>query len=260
MSDAAKAPLAVTALDDGAVMRVCLDAGKGNVLDSAAMAAIEEVFDRLARETKVRAVVLTAAGKDFCFGASVPEHRPGEVEKMLPAFSRSLRAIAKSGLPVVAAVRGACLGGGLELALMAHRIVVAEDAKLGVPEVTLGVFPPVAAAILPLRCSQPVVDRLVATGEIVDGKTAVALGLADEAVPADQVEEMAVAWTSRYRKLSGVAVRFASLAGRMAFDEALGGRLDALERMYVDELMLSEDAKEGIAAFMERRKPVWKDR
>lgn len=250
----------VSRLADGRIARICLAGAKGHVLDMAAIGALDEAFRSAGADARVRAVVLTAEGAQFSYGASVPEHAPGVVDKMLPRFSALFRTIAKTALPVVAAVRGRCLGGGLELALVAQRLVVADDALLGVPEVTLGVFPPLAAAVLPLRVRQPVADRLVGLGEIVGGTEAVALGLADEVAPAAEVEARAVRWAERYRELSGVAVRHATRAARAAWDEALGSRLDALERQYLGELMATEDAKEGIAAFLAKRPPTWVDR
>lgn len=242
------------------VVRLALDAGKGNVLTHEVIVRLEEVFGQLGEQRDVRAIVLGSTGGHFSFGASVPEHVRGEVERMLPAFHRLFRTVARSGLPVCAAVRGRCLGGGLELALAAHHIVVADDAKLGVPEVTLGVFPPVAAAVLPLRCSQPTVDRLVGLGEIVDGREAVSLGLADECVASQEVDDAAARWAARYTKLSGIAVRFATRAARSWWDDALEERLAKLERTYLLELMKTHDAEEGIRAFMEKRSPDWQHR
>jgi cyclohexa-1,5-dienecarbonyl-CoA hydratase len=204
-------------------------------------------------------VLLTAEGTSFCYGASVPEHAPGVVERMLPELHELFRVISAASLPVVAAVRGKCLGGGFELALCAHRLIVAEDAQLGFPEVTLGVFPPVAAALLPLRVPQPVVDRMVVLGDVVKGTDAVALGLADECAPAAAVEARALLWAERYRELSGTALRFATRASRTAWDEALGARLARLEQLYLGELMATHDAREGIAAFLDRRPPRWSD-
>jgi cyclohexa-1,5-dienecarbonyl-CoA hydratase len=251
--------VSVARLADGSVARVSLSGGKGNVLTRAAIAELGAVFRELGEERSVHAVLLTAEGSSFCYGASVPEHAPGVVDQMLPEFSGLFRTISAARLPVVAAIRGKCLGGGLELALVAHRIVVAEDAELGFPEVTLGVFPPVAAALLPLRVAQPVVDRLVVLGDIVRGTDAVAMGLADECAPSVAVETRALAWAARYRELSGAAIRFATRASRCVWDEALGKRLDGLERLYLDELMATADAREGIAAFLERRPPRWVD-
>ncbi|MDH5492282.1 MAG: enoyl-CoA hydratase/isomerase family protein [Myxococcales bacterium] len=250
----------VERLEEGRIARLSLSAGKGNVLTKALNGELARAFDALGEDRRLRAIVLTAEGKDFSFGASVPEHAPGQVEQMLPAFHALFRSIARSALPVVAAVRGRCLGGGFELALAAHRIFVTPDAKLGVPEVTLGVFPPVAAALLPLRVPQPVVDRMVGLGEIVDGSLAVQLGLADTLVEAPEaLESEALDWARRTLDLSGAAVRFATRAARAAWDEALGSRLAQLEALYLNELMETADAREGIAAFIERRKPRWVD-
>ena len=258
MSDAP--PIAVSRLADGKVARVHLQAGKGNVLSRAVIVALEAAFRELAADVRVRAVALTAEGRAFSFGASVPEHAPGEVDAMLPAFHGLMRTIVESGLPLGVAVRGSCLGGGLELAVMGHHVVAADDATLGCPEVKLGVFPPVLSAVLPLRCRQPVVDRLVTRGDTVTGTEALALGLVDEVAPAAEVDARVFAWAETYGELSGAAVRFASRAARAAFSEALGARLDRLEKLYLGELMATDDAKEGIAAFLARRAPVWGDR
>lgn len=252
-------PVRVTRLAEGRIARVTLAAGKGNVLDRNVIGALTEAFRALGGDTSVRAAVLTAEGPDFSYGASVAEHAPGEVETMLPAFHEMFRAMHAAAVPVCAAVRGRCLGGGFELAIAAHHLVVADDARLGVPEVTLGVFPPVAAALLPLRTRQPVIDRLVTTGEPVDGATAVELGIADAVAEPAMVEERAVEHAARFTSLSGVAVRYATRAARAAWQEALGDRLARLERLYLQELMRTEDAREGIAAFLERRKPEWRD-
>lgn len=256
MSDAVR----VERIHDGRAARVVLDAGKGNVLTRAAIGELDEAFAGLAQDRAVRGVVLGHEGDHFSFGASVPEHAPDVVGEMLPELHRLMRTMDAAALPICAAVKGRCLGGGLELALAAHRIVVADDAVLGVPEVTLAVFPPVASAILPLRVSQAVVDRLVTRGETISGVEAVQLGVAEEAAPAADVHARAEEWIRGYVELSGAAVRFACRASRTAYREALGERLDRLERLYLDELMKTADAREGIAAFMERRKPTWVDR
>lgn len=245
---------------EGRVARLSIDAGKGNVLTREVIAVLRDVFDEIGGDRDLRAVVIAAEGKHFSFGASVPEHAPGEVERMLPELAALFRDIARAALPVTAAVRGACLGGGLELVLAAHHLVVAEDAKLGLPEVTLGVFPPVAAAVLPYRVPQPVADRLVISGEQVSGTEAVRIGLADDARPASEVERTAEAWAERFVSLSSVAVRFATRAARWGFDRALDRDLAALTDLYLGELMSTEDAREGIAAFMEKREPAWVNR
>lgn len=255
-----QSPVQVSRVGEGAIARVSLCAGRGNVLTRAVIATLEAVFRELGSDPHVKAVMLTSEEPDFSFGASVAEHAPGEVETMLPSFCKLFRTIASTGLPVGAAVRGRCLGGGLELCLAAHHVVVSEDAQLGLPEVTLGVFPPVAAAVLPLRVRQPVADLLITQGLSVRGEEAVRLGLADAVAPSNKVEERVVEWASKYTKLSACAVRFATRASRFAWDEALGARLDRLEEIYLRELMATADAQEGIRAFMEKRQPRWVDR
>ena len=250
----------VERIEDGRIARLTLDAGKGNVLSTPVVRALGDAFDAVGADTRVRAVLLGHAGSDFSFGASVPEHAPGEVERMLPTFHGLFRTIAAASLPVVCAVRGRCLGGGFELAIVAQHLVVAEDAMLGVPEVTLGVFPPIAAALLPMRVPQPTVDRLVTLGEMLTGAEAVAIRVADEVARADEVDARALVYAKKWTKLSGVAVRHATRAARAAWNEALGARLERLEAQYLRDLMETRDAREGIAAFLERRKPVWEDR
>lgn len=251
--------VAVTRLAGGTIARVCLSGDKGNILSRAAVASLTRAFTEIGADRHVKAVVLAADGPSFCYGASVPEHAPGEVDRMLPEFCALFRTIAQTSLPVAAAVRGRCLGGGLELALAATRLVVAEDSVLGLPEVTLGVFPPVAPVLLHFRTRQPVIDRMVVLGESISGVEAVALGVADSCAPAAEVEPKALAWAERYRDLSGVAVRYATRAARIGWNEALAGRLDRLEKMYLVDLMATADAKEGITAFLERRSPRWTD-
>jgi len=254
-----KTPVSITPLPGGGIARVALHAGKGNVVDSRVIGALTQAFREVGEDRAVKAVVLTAEGSDFSFGASVPEHAPGRVDDMLPAFHALFRAMDDAAVPVIGAVRGRCLGGGFEIAIACHRLVVAEDAQLGVPEVTLGVFPPVAAALLPLRTGQPVVDRLVIGGELIDGVTAVSLGVAEHCCEAGNVDDDAIAYAERFVKLSGAAVRFATRAARAAWREALDDRLARLEKLYLEELMRTADAREGIAAFLERRKPTWRN-
>ena len=157
-------------LADGALLRVILDAPKGNVIDGIMTAELTEVFRAAADCNGVRAVLLTAEGRHFSFGASVEEHQPDQVAAMLAGFHALFREIGKSGLPVVAAVRGMCLGGGLELAAFCHRVIAHPEAHFGQPEVTLGVFAPVASAILADRVGRGAADDLLLTGRVIDAQ------------------------------------------------------------------------------------------
>lgn len=239
---------------------VRLSAGRGNVIGRALCERLAGVFAELGADHGINAVLLSASGSDFCFGASVPEHMPKEVEGMLSALHGLAQVIVDAALPVCALVQGRCLGGGLEVVLCAQRVIVAHGARLGLPEVTLGVFPPLGATLLPFRVSQPVVDRLVVQGEIVDAEEALAVGLADELTSEADLASRGRLWASRFAGLSASSLRFASMAARAGLHDALGAPLTRLEALYLTRLLETHDGVEGINAFVEKRVPTWQHR
>lgn len=248
----------VEELDDGAVWHVHLDAPKANVLDARMVASLREVFGLAADARDLKAVVLQGSGSHFSFGASVEEHLPEEVASMLASFHALFREMAASGVFVAAAVRGQCLGGGLELAAFAHRLVAAPDAKLGQPEIRLGVLAPAASVILPQRMGRPGAEDLCLSGRVLDAAAAHAAGLVDEV--AEDPAAAALAWIREHLvPHSAASLRRAVRAVRLSFDRRLHDDLDAVERLYLDDLMACDDATEGIRAFLERRKPVWRN-
>lgn len=255
-SETAARPVLATLEEGGALLRLRLQCGKGNVLDTAAIAALREALRAAREQPAVRAVLLCAAGKHFSFGASVEEHLPDKVGEMLPAFHALFRDLAASGKALLCAVRGQCLGGGLELAAACQRVFAAPDARLGQPEVKLGVIAPVASLLLPLRCGQAAADDLLLTGRTLDAEEARHLGLVDEVNP--DPEAAALAWfRAHLLPLSGAALRHAVRAARYGFERELEAGLAELERRYLDDLMRTHDAGEGIAAFLEKRSPRW---
>jgi cyclohexa-1,5-dienecarbonyl-CoA hydratase len=156
--------------------------------------------------------------------------------------------------PMVAAVRGHCLGGGLELALLAHRIVVAPGTRLGVPEIQLGVFAPVASLLLPRRIGQAAAEEMLLTGRHVPAEVAKALRLVDEI--ADEPVSAALHWIKEHLfPLSRSSLQFALQVARTDLSAMVRGHLDAVESLYLRELMRTRDAVEGIRAFLEKRPP-----
>jgi cyclohexa-1,5-dienecarbonyl-CoA hydratase len=243
---------------DGALWRVSLDAPKGNVLDAAMTAELTDLFCAAAEEPRLKAVLLTAEGPHFSFGASVDEHRAEKVGGMLAGFHGLFRAIAASGVPVVAAVRGRCLGGGLELVAFCQRIYAHPEASFGQPEIALGVFAPVASAILADRVGRGAADDLLLTGRVVNAEEAREMRLVDQV--ADSPEEAAVDWVEEHlMPRSASSLRFATRAARLAFARCFDRDIEELERLYLDGLMATRDANEGITAFLEKRKPTWSD-
>jgi cyclohexa-1,5-dienecarbonyl-CoA hydratase len=230
---------------------------KGNVLGSALMDALSACLETVAADPAAGALVITGAGTDFSYGASVEEHRVSQVAGMLPRFHRLLSQVLRLDVPVIAAVQGRCLGGGLELALCCGRVVAAPNASLGQPEVKLGVFAPAASALLPPRVGQSAAEDLLLTGRPVTGEEALRMGLVDEVAAAPL--ERALAYASGFGPLSRSAVRFATRAARSAHAQRVEEQISRLERLYLEELAGTPDAREGIDAFLARRAPRWAD-
>jgi cyclohexa-1,5-dienecarbonyl-CoA hydratase len=245
---------------DAAFWRVTFGGGKGNVLDRRTLASLAEAFGEARSAPELKAIVLEGSGGHFSFGASVQEHLPDQVQGMLQDFHRLIFQILDSHVVVLAAVRGQCLGGGLELASVAHRIFASDEAKFGQPEIALGVFAPFASAMLPMRIRRADAEDLCLTGRRIGAAEAKSMGLVDEIV-ADDPAEAAMAWArERLGALSASSLRLAVSAIRAPLVVQLRDELPLLETVYLTELMASSDAHEGLRAFLDKRPPVWTHR
>ncbi len=242
-----------------AVVRLILDRPKANVLDMEMVRALRGAIAGLRDDAGLKLVVFEGSGPHFSFGASVPEHLPGRVESMLPDFHQLFVELEALGVPTAAAVRGQCLGGAAELVLWAGRVVLHPGARIGVPEVTLGVFPPIAALGLRWRVSGARATEMVVTGDPLSAEAALATGLAD-AIDDDPRAAVDRWYSAHLSGLSAVAVRFAWRAARAPMRRALAEDLPQLERLYLQELMACHDPVEGLTAFVEKRTPTWSDR
>ncbi len=239
------------------LLEVKLARPKGNVIDSAMIESLRAAVR--GAEGPVRAILITAEGPHFSFGASVEEHRPGEVERFLPAFHALFRDLVACGRPLLAAVRGQCLGGGLEIAAFCHRVFAAPDARLGSPEIKLGVFAPVASIVLPHRIGRAAADDLLLTGRSVGAAEARSIGLVDEI--ADDPEKAARAWHEKHLvPHSASSLALAVRAARFALEQEIEATLPRLEALYLERLMATTDAKEGIESFLAKRGPAWTHR
>jgi cyclohexa-1,5-dienecarbonyl-CoA hydratase len=248
----------VDSVDDGTFWRVTFGRGPGNILDIETMNALAEVWRRAARERGLKGVCLEGARADFSFGASVQEHLPERVAAMLEAMRQLALALMDSRIVATAAVRGRCLGGGLEIASLCHRIFAGADATLGQPEIALGVFAPVASIVLPDRIGRARAEDLCLTGRILPAEEALAIGLVDE-IKTDPARG-ALAWMrTHFAHRSASSLRHAVHAVRAHLAARLRVELPALERAYLEELMTTADAVEGLKAFLAKRPPSWKN-
>lgn len=246
-------------LADGSIVHLALHFGSGNILDIGAIHELRGVIAEIASERRLKAILIDHTGKHFSFGASVEDHLPEKVDKMLPEFHALVREVLALDLPILAAVRGQCLGGGLELALLADRIAAAPGARFGQPEIKLAVFAPVASLLLPQRVRTSVATDLLLSGRSVEASEAAELGLVAEI--AHDPYAAARRWAEEHLvPKSAAALRYATRAARLHWSARFLADLERVERLYLDELMETEDAAEGIKAFLERRPPQWKDR
>ncbi len=242
----------------GRIAEVTINQGKGNIIDGACIDQLQSAFERLSGTKGLCAIVLSAAGKDFSFGASVEEHQRGQVETMLPSLHKLARRVLELDVFLVTAVQGRCLGGGLEVALLADRIIAAPGASLAQPEVALGVFAPLASSLLHHKIGAGRAADLLVTGRAVDGAQALELGLVHDL--ADLPAEAALTWCEEHlAQKSALGLSFAVGGARAPWRAQALATLDELERSYLGPLQDSQDAHEGIAAFLERRRPTWSD-
>ncbi len=244
--------------DEGQVLRLTLNAPKANVLDRQMMTELLQAVQQ-ASKSEVKALMFDAEGPHFSFGASVPEHQKEQVADMLETFSDLLKALIDISLPMFAVVKGQCLGGGLELASFCHWIFAAEDAMFGQPEIKLGVFAPFASLILPHRIGQSAADDLNLSGRSITADEAQRIGLV-HSVSKQPAKEAHGYIEQHILSRSAASLRMATKAARFEMNRTFLTHLDAMNELYSQELMATEDANEGIAAFLEKRKPVWKNR
>jgi len=243
----------------GQGLRVVLNDPKGNVLDATMMGQVNALLDGLAEDRELKLLCFEGAGDHFSFGASVAEHVREQAPAMLEVFHGMFRRLIKLAVPCAAAVRGRCLGGGMELAAFCHRIAARPNAVLGQPEIQLGVLPPVASLILPYRVGQAHSDDIVLTGGNIDAVKALEIGLVDEL--AEDPSKAIEAWAETHLlPKSASSLRWAVKASRWNFHQNLTRELEALETMYLEGLMGTHDANEGLAAFLGKRAPVWENR
>jgi cyclohexa-1,5-dienecarbonyl-CoA hydratase len=207
----------------------------------------------------IGAVLLDAEGPHFSFGASVEEHLPGQCEAMLRNLHRLILRMVDSPVPVLVAVRGRCLGGGLEVALAGHIMFVSPDANLAQPEMNLGVFAPAASCFLPELIGPGRAIDLLLSGRGITGNEAVAMGVACEAV-ADPERAALDYFEGHLKKKSASSLRCAVRAARFDYCARIRAKIEAVERMYLDELMTTHDAVEGLNAFIGKRAAQWQHR
>jgi len=233
-----------------------------NVLNIAMMREVNDALGQCAHQRELAAIVFDAAAdcNAFSAGVAVEEHVEETIFQMLDSFHGIFRNLEQIARPTIAIVDGAALGGGCELVAACDIVIASERARFGQPEIKLGVFPPVAAVLLPRVIGDKRARELILTGELIEAPEAARLGLVNYLLPRSELEQKASDLLSRFRNLSTAVLAFT----KEAMDLGRGGSLDSalkqVEDLYLNELMKTHDAPEGIKAFTEKRKPEWRHR
>ena len=249
-------------LNSGQVLRLTLNAPRGNILSAQMMMELQTEFENIEQQSQIKLLQFMGSGDHFSFGASVPEHTREEAPGMLKRFHQLFYTLMDLKIPTAALISGNCLGGGMELALMCNFLFLDQSARLGQPEIKLGVFAPPASLILPLRIGQTRADDLLLTGRTINSEEVNNLGLATKVFDDHKAMLSGVnEWVSKHiLPKSAASLKYAVKAARTHFDLTLRKELKGLERQYTEELMNTHDANEGINAFLEKRSPEWKSK
>ena len=254
-----ESPLRVWLEHDGSLLRLRLARPKANIIDAEMIAALSSALDSHLDSTNLIAVLLDAEGPHFSFGASVEEHMPALCATMLTSLHALIKQMLDCPVPILVAIAGQCLGGGLEVACGGDLLFAHPLAKMGQPEIKLGVFAPAASCLLPARIGTAHAQDLLWSGRSIDGNEAHRIGLVNEL--AEDPSAAAVAWFETHlRNSSASTVRMAVKAVQSTGVEQLKARLDAVEALYLQELMTTHDAVEGLQAFVEKRTANWEHR
>ncbi len=248
-------PFVSYGIEDG-IATLTLNRPPVNVIHIPTLEQLETALAELAQNMAACVLVLRAEGKMFSAGVDVADHTPDKVGQMIPLFDRVCAALADFPTPTIAAVHGHALGGGCELVICCDLAVMAEKAKIGQPEIQLAVVAPIAALRLPTLVGYRAAADLMFSGRNLTAVEAAHMGLVNAVVPTEQVDEWVAAKAAQLAGLSRAAMVICKRALKMG-DGRWADVLPEMERIYLEELMATADAAEGLAAFMEKRRPVW---
>jgi len=239
--------------------RITLNQPPLNIIDIPMMEEMQDAISKVASAARVKVLVFDHSGKAFSAGVSIQDHSPDKVEMMLEKFHGVFRLLDSLTAPTLALVDGMALGGGCELAVFCDMVIASDRATFGQPEIKVGVFPPVGAVLFPHLVGRNKALELLLTGDVIDAMEAKAIGLINKVFPAQNFREKADEFVHKLTSQSGPVLKLTKRAVDTALYKSMGEGLRTVELLYLRELMKTEDAHEGLKAFLEKRKPLWKD-
>lgn len=237
-----------------------LDAPPLNILTAAMMADLTAALERAQADRSLKAVAIAANGRAFSAGADVGEHRPEQAPELIAAFSGLFGVLGRLELPLVMAVDGAALGAGFELAMMADVLLASDRATFGQPEIRLGFFAPVGVTALPARVGLARALEITCTGRTYTAAEMLAMGLVSRVIASAELPAALEGVLADLRRASPLVMRMNVRMTRTLFGQPFEDARRAAERVFLGELMATEDVREGLASFFEKRQPAWKNR
>jgi len=249
----------ICAIESG-VARITLNQPPLNIIDIPMLEEIHSALARIHSENEVKVLVIDHQGKAFSAGVSIRDHTPDKVSDMIEKFHGMFRLLHSLALPTLALVDGMALGGGCELATFCDMVIASERATFGQPEIKVGVFPPVAAVVFPHLVGRNRALELLLTGDVVDAAEAKALGLINKVFSTQEFHQKADEFIGKLTSLSAPVLKLTKRAVDRGLYANISEAITSVEELYLGELMQTEDAHEGLNAYLEKRKPTWKNK
>ena len=241
------------------VVKITLNQPPLNILDLRMLAELQSALRCVGSDPVAKVLVIGHQGKAFSAGVSIQDHTPDKVSEMIEKFHGVFRLLNSLALPTLALVDGMALGGGCELATFCDMVIASDRATFGQPEIKVGVFPPVAAVIFPHLIGRNRSLELLLTGDIIEAAEAKALGLINKVFPAQDFHEKSAEFIGKLTAGSGPVLKLTKRAVDRALYQGVDDGLASAEELYLGELMQIEDSHEGLNAYLEKRKPIWKN-
>ncbi len=245
---------------DASVARITLNRPEHNLLNEAMLREIAGGIAHAGERAGVKLIVLDSACKVFCGGIDIGEYTSQRVFQMLDAFHAAFAGMLEVGKPVICVVNGPAIGGGAELAAFGDLVIATPKARFAQPEISIGIFPPLASTILPFLVGPKIALELVLTGEPVTAERALELGMINRLVPEAQLEKTVNDLVARISGHSGPVLTMAKKAILGGMGLSLREGLKQSMNIFLNELYRLEDSQEGLRALVEKRKPNWKNR
>ena len=244
---------------EGGLGTITLKKPPVNVLNIEMMDEINDTLRGWIEKKDLKVVLFDAEGKCFSAGVDVGEHMGDLAPKMIESFHGMFRLMEALGAVTVASVFGSCLGGGCELAIFCDLVIADETAKFGQPEIQVGVLPPIAAQVMPRIIGRKAANDLILSGRIISAQEALEMGLINKTVAKGDLSQETESFIKPYLSLSAEIIRIAKKTIKAGLMDELEPSLKAIEDIYLNELMKTADAQEGLQAFLDKRKPEWKN-